>query len=73
MPIEVDWESKDLRKLKESGFQNTAFEHSLMFVNVLKSTNNPVKLHRPMPSPISENNAASKKQEIDFSILQSFV
>ena len=71
MPMEVDWELKDLGKLKEGGFQNTAPKHSPVFINTLGGTNNPIKLHCLMPLPILENGAALKKQEIDFNILQS--
>ena len=48
MPIEIDWELKDLGKLK-GGFYNTTLEHLLAFINALKNTNNLVILCRPMP------------------------
>ena len=70
MPMEIDRESKDLGEL-EGGFRNTTPEHSPAFVDALGSTNNPVILRRPTPSPISEKGAASGEQAIDSNVLQS--
>ena len=71
MPMEIDQESKELGKLEEDGYRDVASEHSPAFVDALESTNEPVALHRPTPSPISEKGAASGEQAIDSSVLQS--
>jgi len=46
VPIEIDWELKDISKLKEDSFQNTASKHLLVFFNTLENTNKPAVLHR---------------------------
>ena len=70
MPIKINQELKDLGELK-SNFQNTTPKHSLAFINTLKSTNNPVILHRPTPSPILKKGTALGEQVINSNILQS--
>ena len=52
MPIEIDWELKDINKLKEDGFQNTASKHLLAFINTLENINKLVVLYRLKPLPI---------------------
>lgn len=71
MPMEIDRESKDLGKLEEGGYRDVASEHSPASVDALESTNEPVALHRPTPSPISGKGATSGEQVIDSSVLQS--
>jgi len=53
--MEINWELIDLGKLKEGGYRDIAFKHSLAFVNTLESTNKLVALHHLTPLPISEN------------------
>ena len=72
MPIEINRELKDLGELK-SDFQNTTPEHLLAFINALGSTNNPVILCRPTPSPILKKGTALGEQVINSNILQSFI
>ena len=72
MPIEIDWELKDLGELKGS-FWNTTPKYLLAFVNTLGNINNLVILRRLTPLLISKKGAALKKQAIDFNILQSLM
>jgi hypothetical protein len=67
MPIEISQEGK----LKKSSYQDITSEHSLVFINALKSTNKLIALYRPTPSPISKQGTASGEQAINFSVLQS--
>ena len=58
MPIEIDWELKDINKLKEDGFQNTASKYSPAFVNALENTNKLAVLYRLKPLLISKYSTA---------------
>jgi hypothetical protein len=72
-PIEIERELKDMSKLEGDGFRSAASEHSPVFADALKNINKPAVLHRPTPSPISEEGAASGEQTVDSSVLQSRV
>ena len=52
MPIEINWELKDLGKLKEGSYRDITSKHLPAFVNALESTNKLVALYHPTPLPI---------------------
>ena len=72
MPMEINWELKDLGELK-SGFWNTTPEYLLAFVDALGSTNNLVILRRLTPLPILKKGTALGEQVINFNVLQSLI
>jgi hypothetical protein len=65
MPIEISQKGK----FKKGGYQDITSEYSPAFINTLESTNEPVALHRLIPSLISKQGAALGEQVIDFSVL----
>jgi len=67
--IEINWELKDISKLKEDSFWSTASKKSLVFINALKTTNKPVALSRLMLSLILEKGSALGKQVVNSSAL----
>ena len=58
MPIKIDWELKELGKLKEGSYWDIVFKYLLAFINALKSTNKLVILYHPTPSLILEKGTA---------------
>ena len=61
MPIEIDWELKELGKLKEGSYWDITSEYLSVFINTLESINKLIVLYRLTPSLISEKGAALGK------------
>jgi len=57
-PIEINWELKDISKLKEDGFRNAASKYLPAFVDALENTNKVAVLHRPTPLLILKKGTA---------------
>ena len=67
--MEINQELKDISKLKEDGFRNTASKHLLAFFNALENTNKLVVLYRPTPLLILKKGTTLEEQIINFSVL----
>jgi len=69
VPLEINWELKDLSILEEDSFQNAASEQLLVFINALENTNKLVVLRRLTPLLILEKGIISGEQAINSSVL----
>ena len=67
--MEIDWELKESKKLKEGNYQNITSKHLPAFINTLENTNKLVALYHPTPLPILKMGATLKEQAINFNIL----
>jgi hypothetical protein len=61
MPIKIDWELKESKKLKKSSYWDITSKHLLVFINTLESINKLIALYRPTPLLILEKGTALKE------------
>ena len=67
--MEINRELKDISKLKEDSFRNTASKYSPVFINTLENTNKAAVLYRLTPLLILKKGTALEEQTINSSIL----